>query len=594
MIFYPFIKTLTKFSFLFSLDDRDELRNDDVSLRLNSVRRLTTIAMALGEERTRDELIPFLLENHDDEDEVLLVIAEELGKFVPLVGGPQFAHTLLPPLEALSAVDETVVRDKVVHSLSKVGENLSGKEIEKHFIPMLERLMSKEWTARVSASHLFVVAYPTASKSSRERLRQWFAQLSKDETPMVRRAAAGALAKFIPSIEQNFVLKELLPIFEGLKQDEQDSVRLISVEACGPLAEAMKNEDHVKEHVLPVLLTFISDQSWRVRYNATTQVPTLASALGKATAASTLLLPYVGLLRDGEAEVRAAAASKIADMAKYVPASVYVKDVLPVIDEIAGDPSQYVRTSLANSITELAPLLGKEVTSEHLLKAYLELLGDECPEVRLGIISKLDDVGQIIGVDLLTQSLLPAIEKLAEDGNWRVRLAIIEHVPLLAEQLGPEFLQQKLGPQCMIWLKDQVFTIREAAIGALKRLTEQFGSDWAKEHVLTDVMSALESENYLHRITSMHALSELTPHLRRDIINSQIVPSIIKATNDPVPNVRFNAAKSLGTLCGFVDSGILEKEMKPCLETLTTDSDVDVRFFATKALAECDTTVSMK
>eukprot|EP00889_Picochlorum_renovo_P007868 jgi/Picre1/34898/NNA_002364.t1 len=51
----------------------DELKNDDVSRRLNSVRRLETIARALGEERTRQELIPFLEENHDDDDEFLLV-----------------------------------------------------------------------------------------------------------------------------------------------------------------------------------------------------------------------------------------------------------------------------------------------------------------------------------------------------------------------------------------------------------------------------------------------------------------------------------------------------------------------------------------
>ena len=41
-----------------------------MALRLNSVKRLGTIAMALGEERTRNELIPFLTESNDDEDEV--------------------------------------------------------------------------------------------------------------------------------------------------------------------------------------------------------------------------------------------------------------------------------------------------------------------------------------------------------------------------------------------------------------------------------------------------------------------------------------------------------------------------------------------
>lgn len=57
----------------------DELKSEDVVLRLSSIRRLSTIALALGPSRTRDELIPFLQDQLDDEDEVLLVLAEELG-----------------------------------------------------------------------------------------------------------------------------------------------------------------------------------------------------------------------------------------------------------------------------------------------------------------------------------------------------------------------------------------------------------------------------------------------------------------------------------------------------------------------------------
>jgi hypothetical protein len=35
-------------------------QHDDVILRLNAIHRLSTIALALGPERTREELIPFL------------------------------------------------------------------------------------------------------------------------------------------------------------------------------------------------------------------------------------------------------------------------------------------------------------------------------------------------------------------------------------------------------------------------------------------------------------------------------------------------------------------------------------------------------
>jgi len=116
----------------------DELKNDDIQLRLNSIRRLSTIARALGEERTRKELIPFLSENSDDDDEVLLAMAEELGVFIPFVGGIEFAHVLLPPLESLCTVEETCVREKAVESLCKIGSQMKENDLVESFVPLVK------------------------------------------------------------------------------------------------------------------------------------------------------------------------------------------------------------------------------------------------------------------------------------------------------------------------------------------------------------------------------------------------------------------------------------------------------------------------
>jgi len=40
-------------------------------------------------------------------------LSEELGTFIDYVGGPQWGHVLLSPLENLAAIEEPVVRDKV-------------------------------------------------------------------------------------------------------------------------------------------------------------------------------------------------------------------------------------------------------------------------------------------------------------------------------------------------------------------------------------------------------------------------------------------------------------------------------------------------
>lgn len=49
----------------------------------------------------------------EDEDEVLTALSDELGDFTEYVGGPEFGHVLLSPLENLAAIEEPLVREKV-------------------------------------------------------------------------------------------------------------------------------------------------------------------------------------------------------------------------------------------------------------------------------------------------------------------------------------------------------------------------------------------------------------------------------------------------------------------------------------------------
>ncbi len=85
---------------------------------------------------------------------------------------------------------------------------------------ILQRLAQGEWfTARVSACGLFAVAYQRASAAVRTELRQMYAKLCRDETPMVRRAAAHKLGGLAKTVEREFVSKDLLPLFTELTQD---------------------------------------------------------------------------------------------------------------------------------------------------------------------------------------------------------------------------------------------------------------------------------------------------------------------------------------------------------------------------------------
>jgi len=563
----------------------DQLKNEDTQIRLNAVRRISAIAKALGPERTRRELLHFLAESVDDEDEVLLALAEELGNFVEYVGGAEFADFLLPPLESMAAsVEETTVRDKAVESLNKVGEVIPAGNFGS-FVQVVKRLASGDWfTSKTSACGLFAVAY-RRSPDDRKELRSLYLSLCKDDVPMVRRAAATHLGSIVKQLEKQQIKEEVLPIFQSLSIDEQDSVRLLTVDVSTAIASSFSTEESI-QYVLPVAVSCAADKSWRVRYMVADKFCELAKGLGPDITKSHLVTIFSKLLKDNEPEVRTAAAFKVQGFSALVPVDLIIKQIIPAVKELVNDQSQHVRAALASNIMGLAPILQKEKTTEHLIDIFLLLLKDEFSDVRLNIIAKLDAVNSV-GIELLAQSLLPAIVELAEDRQWRVRLAIIEYIPLLGSQLGIQFFDEKLSNLCLTWLGDNVFAIREAAALNVKKLAEVFGTEWAKNNIIPKVLSLYTHPNYLYRMTTLFSIGQLASVVGGDVTINVMLPLVIRMVKDPVPNIRFNAAKTLHTLVPLLDSTVVQSQIKPALNQLYDDSDRDVKYYASLAIQAC-------
>ncbi|KAG4074526.1 hypothetical protein HA402_009403 [Bradysia odoriphaga] len=591
----------------------DELKNEDIQLRLNSIKKLSTIALALGEERTRTELIPLLTETIYDEDEVLLALAEQLGTFTSLVGGLEYAMYLIPLLESLATVEETVVRDKAVELLRIVAAQHSAADLEANVIPTLQTLVSGDrFTSRTSACALFSVCYPRVSLAVKAELLNNFRQLCQDDTPMVRHAAASKLGEFAEVVEVEFLKSDLIPLFVQLAQDEQDSVRLLAVEACVSIAQLLRQED-VEYFLIPTFRQSASDSSWHVRYMVAEKLTDLQKAVGPEITKTDLVPAFQYLLKDTEAEVRAAAATKVKEFCKNLGGTgdttnqvfIIMTSILPYVKELVLDMNQHVKSALASDIMGLSPILGLHNPIEHLLLLLLIQLKDECPEVRLNI-SNLDCVNEVIGINQLSQvgrmvltsrtrccvdishflqSLLPAIVELAEDTKWRVRLTIIEYMPALAGQLGQEFFDQKLRGLCMGWLNDHVFAIREAATLNIKKLVEKLGSAWAEQAIIPMILVMARNKNYLHRMTCLFCINVLAEVCGADISTKMLLPTVLLLAADPVANVRFNVAKTLQKITPFLDPSVVDSQVKPALDKLNGDADVDVKHFASEAIA---------
>lgn len=567
----------------------DELRHDDVAVRVDSMKRVTTIALALGEERTRNELLPFLEDAaQEDEDEILTVMAKELAQFVPLVGGQEYAPLLLTPLSTLASCEEQTVRTASVEALENISHELTKSQLSDHYVKLILQLAKSDWfSSRMSATGLFKTVLKRLPDQQGELLKV-FQHLIADDTPMVRRASATALPELIESLgDAEAPPQALLEMFKTLFGDDQDSVRLLSVNIAVSLAK--KYPRSVPRLLFQDTVGLIEDRSWRVRYMAASKYADIAESMQPANQLPKFLSLYVELTKDTESEVRAAVAKQTDGVCQLLSENNILDDVVPCLDQLVEDQSEGVREALATQISNISPKLGREKTIEYLLPLFLHMLKDENSEVRLQIISNLQVINEVIGIDLLSQSLLPAIQELAKDKQWRVLLAIIDYSPLLAEQLGMEFFNEELVPLVVDWLWDPIWAIRDAAARNLVKLADVFGLKWLETVIVPKLVVPNPAANYLYRLTALLAIKTIIPTLSPQCLEEQVLPFVLHLVNDPVPNIRFNCVKALNLLStNLVKKGgpksLIADKILPVLEHSADDTDQDVRFFVKEAL----------
>eukprot|EP01083_Nonionella_stella_P206758 751740_1 len=162
---------------------REDLKDDNVEVQLDAIRALPTISLALGCERTATELFacldkycfpvevqaaksPEAYSNTDSlaaKEEVLCCIATQLGELelIEYCGGSGMASKyMLPLLEKLSMVEETVIRQAAISSLNRICGKLNIEDVRSVGMQILVKLAEADWfTSRVSASALTPCLY---------------------------------------------------------------------------------------------------------------------------------------------------------------------------------------------------------------------------------------------------------------------------------------------------------------------------------------------------------------------------------------------------------------------------------------------------
>uniref|UniRef100_A0A6U2FNL7 Phosphatase PP2A regulatory subunit A/Splicing factor 3B subunit 1-like HEAT repeat domain-containing protein n=1 Tax=Hemiselmis andersenii TaxID=464988 RepID=A0A6U2FNL7_HEMAN len=573
----------------------EEFKSDDVTEQLAAAKRINTIAINMGPDRSRSQLLPFLRSCVDEyTDEVLMTIAEAAGGMVQSVGGGDVAHSLLPLLEALAEQEETVVRAKAVDSLVLVGKAMPGPLIQEHFAPLVKRLAGGEFfTTRISAAGLFASIYPSTPVPTRPQLRKQYEQLAKDDMPMVRSAAFAHMPVLAEVMEKEVVVSEVAPLFNDLSSDLQESVREMAV---GIVVQMVKlvSPDEAARLFGAFFDNIQTERSFTMRLQKARNFVPIAEAMHPARNIRDQVQAFLQLMAiDTEVEVRVAISKSLGDLCKLLDGPTILAQILPVVRELCqatADPNQQImhqtnyelRENIANNICSVATVLGRESTSNDLLPLIKLFFSDESIEIRRKVLFTIAPVVETLGSETVLTSLLPDVVSMAVDQQWRVRLPVVQTLDVYGKHMGMEVFNARLLDFQLKGMSDQIAHIRECAVANLGPLTRLFGEDWITDNILPHILDLSKAQGpsgFHSRLVALQSVAALASCASNTLISQVLVPQVATPLHkDKVVNVRIACAEALVRCQAKVGDAM--PEIAQLLSTLASDSDRDVQFAA--------------
>jgi len=557
---------------------RSQMEAGSTEGKIDAMKRLCTVAFAIGTDSTLSNMIPYLsnvaMKQPPHEDELLLILGRELKVLVPSL--LPHAATLLPIYERLAAIEETVVRDEAVKGLNHI-VRYTGDTTQ--LVGMAKRLVGADWfTPKVSAAGIMAAVYELSQDGEMMGL---YKDLSSDDTPMVRRSAAKHLGSFLEKVGFDKG-KDFLPVMQQLCRDEQDSVRLLAVSSLATIGKGFgHNPEWTSQNLLPILKDASTDASWRVRHSIAKCFSDAAVNLGiqgtpQYSSELTLVIAcFVLLLTDAEAEVRAASVGHFARMVHWGGPTLFSTHLEPLLSALADDVVMEVRSKCALALMGASE--GGTLEDSVILQVFGPLvesfLQDEFHEVQLQVLTNLQKIAHLLaGMNGVVTSII----SMSKATNWRVREAVAKLLPYLAEARGLEFFSTVLlEPAWLTLLTDPVASVRNACVQGMAHLTKVAGDEWIANNILPHHVRLYNMGNttYLVRITVLHAHAETAVAVKSGSLWNDCVLQILRGVTDRVANVRMVAAKGLARIVEEGDPAFVQAQIRPTLEKRSQEED---------------------
>ena len=573
----------------------DSLKSDIQPIRLFCAKRLTELGKILGIHRIEDELIPFITDlilNFEEDGEVLGEYSNQILNLLKTLKQNDILSFIgIRSLEILSGNDDEIVRQTSINNLSKLIELLDEQIITNEIFPLMKRLIENDLKTKMSCCYLFPIVYPKLENQDiKKELLQVYCEISKDESPSVRRAAADNI-KFFCKVQDNEVINLLFKLYSDFIKDSVDIVKIYTIESTPNLLNRLPYQSQEKL-ILNFTKSMAEEKAWRVKYSAIECISKICDHISVASFEKKYVSILMLFLKDQDPEVRCAVLSFFDIFVKHISINTFKTNFLPIFKNISNDTNIHVRALYANTLLKCIPFFKQD---EQLINTIMPMINkflkDDIVEVQYSTIENIDKIISLSKNDdnIITKYIMPIIkEGMSEDKKWRFRYLIAENISKIITELSKEKINTYFYDIILKLFGDYAEEIRRTSWKIIEKLVDIMDKDFMENKIWEAQKEQLKNKSYILRISSMKSVDYLKKYYKKDFINNIIIPHIIEnVKNDNIPNVKFSACEVLTSLVIFINK---EKNTKKNVENFIcsyfNDKDEDVVFFSKKAYDE--------
>ena len=560
----------------------EDLQSQETKIKINAIHNLRGISLALGCEATKKELLPYLKNcvNNEEEDEVLIELAKVLSNFLDCIGGKENIKDLLGLFEVILTIDEPTIRKEAINSLKETIQQIGNiKYIEKDIMDIINKFyIVDDVNQKLSALNLIIVVYKDLNENNKKIVLEYLDNFSISDNISIKKELLSEITKITLLLSIDYIKK----FINIMMKDKNDTVKIdllniiISIKNHKELVSMM---DFIYE-LIPKLS---EDQNWRVRLTVIDNITEILNFNNiNYQFKQTVINIYLKLIEDPEAEIRNGCCLKLEEITKLLKNEVNFEKILKNMEKLGKDQKNFVKNSLAENIFKICHLIDKEQITEYIFPLFNTLINDENLDIRINLINNLCQLSDIFEPTTILDKIIPSIVEISSNKSWRIRTKIINIIQIIATKLYIQntFIHYILNI-CLNFLTDHVYAIREAGCKLLCNIYKNVKDSEFERRLIEKLNEMSNSSNYLIRNTCgmfiKYFIEKINDKIYFDFFEKKLINIVYKLTVDKISNVRITCAIIFNKVknSSFKDRNNIDK-IKKCIEILKKDEDKDV------------------